>query len=250
MSTSEYWTRFTFVLLMGNKNIQIDQLLLKETADLTDSDKLHLMIAKATFLSTIGERTIEAMQNQCPKDKILEKDLKWIKAKWEEIWNETANQNHQLIRLLKVKREDDETVFDFWNKFTRLAADCGLENKTAPDIISALIVAVFTISVNDEDIVKAVWEKSLKHDELSQHIVKVHKTSQILSQVTVEKLKVKQEPIGRIKQRQHSDEPRKKGTCIRCGEMWTKSHMEKCPAKKNLQHLQERRAHRKRLQVV
>ena len=35
------------------------------------------MIAKATFLSTIGERTIETMQNQSPKDKVLEKDYGW-----------------------------------------------------------------------------------------------------------------------------------------------------------------------------
>ena len=76
MSTPEYWTRFTFLTLMGNKNIQIDQLLAKETADLTENEKLHLMIAKATFLSTIGERTIETMQILSPKDKILEKDLK------------------------------------------------------------------------------------------------------------------------------------------------------------------------------
>ena len=40
MSTSEYWTRFTFVILMGNKNIQIDQLLAKQTENLTENDKL------------------------------------------------------------------------------------------------------------------------------------------------------------------------------------------------------------------
>ena len=55
--------------------------------------------------------------------------LKWLKAKWEDIWNEAANQNHQLIRLLTVKREENETVFNFWNKLTRLAAECGLEKK-------------------------------------------------------------------------------------------------------------------------
>ncbi len=85
MSTSEYWTRFTFVLLMGSKNIQIDQLLLKAVSDLTENEKLHLMIAKATFLSTIGERTIETLQNRNPKDKLLEEDQNWLKTKWEEI---------------------------------------------------------------------------------------------------------------------------------------------------------------------
>ena len=29
MSTSEYWTRYTFLLLMGPKNIQIDELMQK-----------------------------------------------------------------------------------------------------------------------------------------------------------------------------------------------------------------------------
>ncbi len=50
---------------------------------------------------------------------------------------------------------------------------------------------------------------------------------------------VKQEPIGRIKDRKYEKkreraekkEAFKKGVCIRCGDKWTKSHMEKCPAK-------------------
>ncbi len=73
-------------------------------------------------------------------------------------------------------------------------------------------------SVEDEEIVKTVWEESLKHDELSQHIAKLHKTNQILSQNSLEKLVMKQEPIGRVKTKQSKEKhPNKKGTCIRFG---------------------------------
>ena len=174
MSTTKYWTRFTFVMLMGTKNIQIDELLEKQTADLTDADKLHLQIAKATFVTTLGDRTIDAIKNQNPKDAVLQKDLKWIKQKWESIWNEVNNQNHLLIRLLKAKREEKESIFDFWNRLTKLSAECKLDSKPSAEIVSALIVAIFTVSVNDEDIVKEVWEKSMKHNELSKHITKLH----------------------------------------------------------------------------
>ena len=171
MSTTEYWTRFTFVLLMGSKNIQIDELLAK-TEELDNTEKLHMKIAKATFITLIGKKTVEILQNRNPKDKVLEKDLKWIKANWEEIWNETANQNHMLVKLLKVKRERRESVLDFWNKLTKMTAECKLDDKSSAEIISALIVAVFTVSVEDEEIVKAVWEKSMKPQELSDHIAK------------------------------------------------------------------------------
>ena len=63
MSTTENWTRFTFVMLMGTKNIQIDELPEKEHEDLSDTYKLHLRIAKATFLTTLGDRTISAIKN-------------------------------------------------------------------------------------------------------------------------------------------------------------------------------------------
>ena len=161
MSTTEYWTRFTFVMLMGTKNIQIDELLEKQQADLTDADKLHLQIAKATFITTLGNRTIDAIKNQNPKDTVLQKpeDLKWIKQKWECIWNEVNNQNHLLIRLLKAKRGENESIFDYWNRLTRLSAECKLDSKSTAEIISALIVAIFTVSVNDEEIVKHVSQK-------------------------------------------------------------------------------------------
>ena len=202
MSTTEYWTRFTFVMLMGTKNIQIDELLEKQQADLTDADKLHLQIAKATFITTLGDRTIDAIKNQNPKDTVLQQDLKWIKQKWESIWNEVNNQNHLLIRLFKAKRGEKESVFDFWNRLTRLSTECKLDSKSTAEIISALIVAIFTVSVNDEDIVKEVWEKSLKYDELSKRIAKLHQTNQILHQVSVDTVQVKQEPMGRLRDRE------------------------------------------------
>ncbi len=72
MSTSEYWTRYTFLLLMGPKNIQIDELLQK-TEPLDAQEDLQMKIAKATFLTVIGNKTVKVMQ----KEKILEKDLQW-----------------------------------------------------------------------------------------------------------------------------------------------------------------------------
>ena len=107
-----------------------------------------------------------------------------------------------------------------------------------------MIVAVFTIAVDDEDIVKTVWEKTLTHDQLSEHIAKSHQTNRILQKVIPDRPNsndsmIKQEPIGRIKDRKNERkrdkadkrEGFKKGVCIRCGDKWTKSHMEKCPAK-------------------
>ncbi len=129
MSTSEYWTRFTFVLLMGSKNIQIEDLL-SNTEELSEAEKLHMKSAKATFLTVVGEKTLEILKN--PKEKVLEKDLKWIKTQWEQIWNESANQNHHLVKILKAKREKSELVFKLWNKLTKLATDCKLDTKAQP----------------------------------------------------------------------------------------------------------------------
>ena len=42
---------------------------------------------------------------------------------------------------------------------------------------------------------------------------------------------MKPERIGRIKSKHQPEAPKKKVICIRCGETWTKTHMEKCPAK-------------------
>ena len=107
-----------------------------------------------------------------------------------------------------------------------------MDNKSATETAGALIVAVFTVSVEDEEIVKADWEKSMKHEELSQHIDKLHKTNQIMSQVSVEKVAIKPGSIGRLKPK-HKEEKvnKKKAICIRCLESWSKSHMEKCTAK-------------------
>ncbi len=142
------------------------------------------------------------------------------------------------------KREHNESIFDFWNKLAKLATECKLDNKTATEIVNALIVAVFTIAVGDEEIVITVWEKTMSHDQLSEHIAKLHQTNQNLQKVIPDRpnskdVKVKQEPIGRIKDRKYDKrrekvekkEGFKKGVCIRCGDKWTKSHMEKCPAK-------------------
>ena len=125
MSTTEYWTRFMFVLLMGSK-IQIDELLAK-TEELDNMEKLHMKIAKATFLTLIGGKTVEILQNRNPVEKVLEKDLKWIKANSETIWNETANQNYQLVKLLRV------------NKLKRLTTDCQLDDQSSAEIISGSI---------------------------------------------------------------------------------------------------------------
>ncbi len=157
MSTSEYWTRYNFLLLMGPKSIQTDELMQK-TDPLAAQEDLQMKIAKAPFLTVIGDKAVKIMQNRKPKEKVLDKDLKWIKDLWEETWNTDNNQNHQLIQLLTAKRENSESIFDFWNKLTKLATECKLDNKTATAIVNALIVAVFTIAVDDEEIVKTVWE--------------------------------------------------------------------------------------------
>ncbi len=207
MSTSEYWTRYNFLLLMGPKNIQIDELMQK-TNPLDAQEDLQMKIAKATFLTVIRDKAVKIMQKRKPKEKVLDKDLKWIKNLWEKTWNTDNNQNHQLIQLLTVKSENSESIFDFSNKLAKLATECKLDNKTATEIVNALIVAVFTVAVDDEEIVKTVWEKTLSHDQLSEHIAKLHQTNRILQKVIPERpnskeVKVKQEPIGRIKDRKY-----------------------------------------------
>ena len=169
MSTTKQWTRFTFVLLKESKNIQTDNLFSK-TERLDNNEKLQMKLAKATFMTLIGGKTVEILH---PKDKVSVKNLKWTKTNWEKIWKETANENHQLVQLLKAKREQGESVLDFSNELTRLTTDCKLDT----DVISALIIAVFAVSVEDEEIVKAVEEKLMKHKELSEKIAKFHKTN-------------------------------------------------------------------------
>ncbi len=216
MSTSEYWTRYTFLLLMGPKNIQIDALLQK-TEPLDAQEDLQMKIAKATFLTVIGNNTVKVMQNRKPKEKILEKDLKWLKDLWEETWNTENNQNHQLIQLLTARRDNSESIFDFWNRLAKLATECKLDNKTATEIVNAMIVAVFTIAADDEEMVKTIWEKTLSHDQLSEHISKLHQTNRILQKVILDRpnlreVKIKQEPIGRIKDRKYGRKRERKET--------------------------------------
>ena len=119
MSTSEYWTRYTFLLLMGPNNIQIDELMQK-TDPLDSQEDLQMKIAKATFLRVIEDKAVKKLQNRKPKDMVLDKDLKLIKN----LWDTDNNQNHQFIQLLTAKREYNESIFDFWNKLVKLATEC------------------------------------------------------------------------------------------------------------------------------
>ncbi len=59
-----------------------------------------------------------------------------------------------MIQLLTAKRENYESIFDFWNRLAKLATECKLDNKTATEIVNSLIVAVFTIAADDEEIGK------------------------------------------------------------------------------------------------
>ena len=107
MSTSEYWRRYTFLLLMGPKNIQIDVLIVK-VGPLDAQKDLQMNIAKATLITIIGDKTVKIMQNRRPKEMILDKELNWIKNLWEEISNSENIRNHQLIQLLTGKRDKSE----------------------------------------------------------------------------------------------------------------------------------------------
>ncbi len=80
---------------------------------------------------------------------VLQQNLKWIKQGWESIWNEVNNQNHLLIRLLKAERGEKESVFVFWNRLTRLSTECKLDSESPAEIVSALIVAILRVSVNE-----------------------------------------------------------------------------------------------------
>ncbi len=120
MSTPEYWTRYTFLLLMGPENIQIEELL-QITDPLDGQENLQRKIAKAKFVTVLEDKAVKIMQNRKPEDKVLEKDLKCIEQLWEETRNTDNNQNHQLIQLLIAKREFSESISDFWNQLGKLA---------------------------------------------------------------------------------------------------------------------------------
>ncbi len=79
----------------------------------------------------------------------------------------------------------------------------------------------------------------MSHNQLSENNAKLHQTNRILPKVipersSLEEVKGKQEPIGRFKDRKDEKTSKKegfkKGICIRCGDKWTKSHVDKRPA--------------------
>ena len=84
-STADYWEKFTISMTLHQKNIDIDAILAKEAANLSDEEKTHLKIARAAFLNSLGDVAVKAIKAKNPKVKTAEKDLKWIKNQWEEI---------------------------------------------------------------------------------------------------------------------------------------------------------------------
>ena len=150
-------------MLLHPSKIQVDKLLRKQSEDtksLSEEETLNLQICKASFMMSIGDQAVKEIQARNPKDDVFDKDLGWIKEKFQEAWKSCENQNQNFVKVMQAKREKSETLYQFWTRLSGLAVKCGIESLRKTEIEKALQVASFTIGVNDEKIAKSIWEKS------------------------------------------------------------------------------------------
>ncbi len=104
-----------------------------------------------------------------------------------------------------------------------MAAKCGLDSMSTTEIENAIQVDSFTIGVNDEEMVKTIWEKKLNFSKLDKVVKDLQEVRQILQQN--QKIMVKQQPKGRKKEKGPEKKPKKK-IGIRCGDNYSPEHLE------------------------
>ena len=140
-------------------------------------------------------------------------------------------QYQNFVKVMQAKKENTESMFQFWNRLSGLVAKCNIEALEKTEIENALQVAGFTNGIDDMEMVKLIWEKKMSYAELNKLIKDNQEAKQILQQQQP-KVKVKQAPIGQVRKSQKHSKKVKK-TCKRCGEDWTPEYMDVCPAKEN-----------------
>ena len=172
-STKEYWNKYIFAMLLHPSKIQVDKLLQKQSdnaTSLSEEEILNLQICKASFMISIGDQAVKEIQARNPKEDVFDKDLGWIKKKWQETWKSSEYQNQHFVKVMQAKREKSETLYQFWTRLSGLAVKCGIESLSKTAIENALQVGSFTVGVNDEEIVKSIWEKKPSFAELDKVI--------------------------------------------------------------------------------
>ena len=180
-------------------------------------------------MMAIGDKAVKELQARNSKDDIFDKDLKWIKEKWEEAWKASNFISQSFVKTMQATREKSETMHQFWTRIAGLVAKIKIDSMTTTEMENALQVATFTVGVNDDEMVKMIWEKKLSFTELDKAIKDSNEARQILQQN--QKVTVKQEPIGRIKREKKTEKKERKKLCIRCGETYSPEHSEIHPVK-------------------
>ena len=162
MSTKEYWGKLNFAMLLHPSKIQVNELMAKQSTagtTLNAEELLNIKACKASFIMAVGDQTLKEIQARNPKEEVLEKDLKWTKEKWDEIWKTGQVQNQNFVKIMQAKKENSESVMQFWTRLSGLVAKCKLETIQTAEIENALQVAGFTNEVGDTEMVKSIWEK-------------------------------------------------------------------------------------------
>ncbi len=95
-STAEYWQKFSDYII-GKTKTMLDKIIEKETTSMTEEQKLIRDICKGAFLEGLGDHAIAEIQLKYPKEQIYQKDLGWLKSKWEECYQPERNITEKLI---------------------------------------------------------------------------------------------------------------------------------------------------------
>ncbi len=168
-----------------------------------------------------------------PKEKILDLTVALLKKKCEDTWVSNDAQNHNFVKLIRPNRRNGESVYQYWNRMVQATAECKIGSLQPQEVENALTVAAFTAGVNDEETVKAIWEKKMVYKDLATHVKQLNQTQQILQQVKntaedtdAKDTKVKQEPIGLVKKTKDG-----KNKSRRCGGEYKEGHIVVCKAK-------------------
>ena len=166
-------------MLLHPKKLHVHQLLSKQRAGtpaLTTEETLNLQTCEATFLMSIGNQAVKEIQARHPKDDFFNKDLVWIKEKWQESRKSSEFQNQNFVEVMQAEKENLKTIYHIRTKFSGLPVKCDIDSMSKSEIEHAIQASSFTIGVKADEVVKSIGEKKLSLD-------KVIKDSQEASQI-------------------------------------------------------------------
>ena len=90
-----------------------------------------------------------------------------------------------------MNRRNRELVYQNWNRMVQATAEGKNDTLKLQEVENALTVAAFTAWVHDGATVKAIWEKKMAFEDLSDHVTQL--------KTEAKETKVKPEPIGLVK---------------------------------------------------